>query len=139
MVASVRTRPESPREWTPEDVVEFLTDPKAVGLPQSAAAAFSANQIDGCALLELTTEEVRTELGLVLGHRKTLFRAINRLKATSRTTATKGERADKELAPTSPPAGTVVSSSIQKCDPATNSPSCPGTSAPVAATSASAH
>ena len=41
------TRPDSPQEWTPDDVVEFLTDPKAVGLPQSAAAAFSANQIDG--------------------------------------------------------------------------------------------
>ena len=137
MAPSLRTRPESPREWSPEDVVEFLTDPKAVGLPQSAAAAFSANQIDGRALLELTTEEVRSELGLVLGHRKTLFRAISRLKAMSKVTATKADQNSAQSTSSLP--GTAVSSSARKSDAAANSPESPAsreTSAPVGATSA---
>ncbi len=136
MAASVRSRPESPREWTPEDVVEFLTDPKAVGLPQSAAAAFSANQIDGRALLELTTEEVRSELGLVLGHRKTLFRAINRLKATFKATSTKAGRTEKHSAPALPAPGTTVSNSAEKSDTTIDSPASPEESSPAAATSA---
>ena len=138
MASSVRSRPESPREWSPEDVVEFLTDPKEVGLPQSAAAAFSANQIDGRALLELTTEEVRSELGLVLGHRKTLFRAISRLKAMSKVTATKADQNSAQTTTSSPP-GTAVSSSERKSEAAANSPESPAsreTSAAVGATSA---
>ena len=55
MVAAATTqRSASPLQWSPEDVVAFLTDAKGPSLPAAAAAAFSANQIDGAALLELT-------------------------------------------------------------------------------------
>jgi hypothetical protein len=136
-MAARTARPESPHEWTPEEVVGFLTDPKAAGLPQSAAAAFSANQIDGAALLELTTEEVRSELGLVLGHRKTLFRAINDLKAARKAAKTKAKRAGKQGAPSSPPPGTAVSqppAAAKKSEARVDdSPPSPAASAPAAA------
>ena len=85
VAAAVATRPSSPLQWSPEDCVSFLTE--TAGLPAAAAAAFSANQIDGAALLELTQTEAKDELALVLGHRKAVFRAINELKAATKANA----------------------------------------------------
>ena len=79
--------------WSEEQVVLWATE---AGLAGAIVTALQSEEVDGAALFELSTEEIRDELKLVLGQRKALERAITTLQRADGTRvscATKGAAA----------------------------------------------
>jgi len=85
--AAGRTRPGDVGAWEEEDVAAWLEE---LGLG-THASAFRREQVDGPALLELTPEELRHELGVApLGVRKRLLREVNLLREGNATAVALG-------------------------------------------------
>ena len=66
------------RAWTVEGVCTWTA---RLPLPPPRVQALRSADVDGAALLELTSDEVRDELKFPLGHRKALMRALAQLRA----------------------------------------------------------
>ena len=66
-----------PSQWTVAQVAQWVG---SIGLPE-AAQSFAEHEIEGAALLELTTAELKDELGVTkFGHVKKLSKAIEELR-----------------------------------------------------------
>ena len=73
--------PMNTEKWTSSEVIQWLET-----LPdlKQYATSFAENEIDGEALLELTDQELKSDLGIApLGHRKQFFRLIKKLGGKS--------------------------------------------------------
>ena len=69
--------PSPVKEWSVDEVVEWAT--RHQDLVEGVAERLRAEDVDGAALIELSSEEIKTELKLTLGLRKALERAIREL------------------------------------------------------------
>jgi hypothetical protein len=70
--------PSPVNKWSVDDVVDWAT--RHHDLVAEVADRLRAEDVDGAALIELTSEEIKTELKLTLGLRKALQRAIRELE-----------------------------------------------------------
>ena len=68
--------------WTIEQVCAWAA---AIGLPETPCiASLRSGRVDGAALLEIDSDEMRDELQFPIGERKRLLRHVARLLATER-------------------------------------------------------
>jgi hypothetical protein len=68
----------APSQWTVAQVAEWV---RSIGLPE-AAQSFAEHEVEGAALLDLTTAELKDELGVSkFGHVKKLSKALEELRA----------------------------------------------------------
>ena len=65
--------------WTIEEVCAWAA---SVGLPEPCVSSLRRGRVDGAALLELESDEVRDELAFPIGDRKRLLREIKALRET---------------------------------------------------------
>eukprot|EP01043_Picozoa_sp_COSAG02_P056488 COSAG02_NODE_6703_length_3412_cov_2.188651_1_plen_906_part_10 len=70
------------KEWSVDDVVEWATQHRQ--LVAAVAERLRAEDVDGAALIELSSDEIKNELKLTLGLRKALERAIRELVVRKR-------------------------------------------------------
>lgn len=101
--------------WTVDDVADWL---RMMKLDQYVDI-FQANQISGTVLLEFTLEDLDYLQITILGHRKTLLRAINELKQSNPTGSSSSLNTPSLLSGSKPSGNNTVTSGLQRSQSST--------------------